>query len=118
MTPVEIRTVGIVGLGQMGAGIAQVCILAGIETVGREVTSELAERGRETAERYVNRGVDKGRLTGEERDAALARLTVTDDLSVLAKARSLRSGARPDLGKPGKPGKPGKDKKAGGPGPI
>jgi hypothetical protein len=44
-----------------------------------------------------------------------------DDLSVLAKARSLRSGTRPDLGKagkPGKPGKPGKDKKAGGPGPL
>jgi 3-hydroxybutyryl-CoA dehydrogenase len=97
MTPVEIRTVGIVGLGQMGAGIAQVCILAGIETVGREVTSELAERGRETAERYVNRGVDKGRLTGEERDAALARLTVTDDLSALASCDLVIEAAVEDL---------------------
>ncbi|MGH6892235.1 MAG: FecR family protein [Dongiaceae bacterium] len=41
------------------------------------------------------------------------------DLSVLAKARSLHSGARPDLGRPGKPGKgPDKDKKPGGPGPL
>ena len=41
----EIRTVGVVGLGTMGAGIAQVCVQAGVETVGREVTPELAERG-------------------------------------------------------------------------
>jgi len=51
-------------------------------------------------------------LAGALANAADAGL---DDLSVLAKARSLRSGTRPDLGKPGKPGK---DKKAGGPGPI
>ena len=37
----EIRTVGVVGLGAMGAGIAQLCVEAGVETVGREVTAEL-----------------------------------------------------------------------------
>ena len=68
----------------MGAGIAQVCIQAGVETVGREVTDELGERARERIAHYLGRGVEKGRLTAEERDAALARLTTTTELSDLA----------------------------------
>jgi 3-hydroxybutyryl-CoA dehydrogenase len=81
---VEIGTVGIVGLGTMGAGIAQVCTQAGVETVGREVTPELAERGRATIEGYLARGVEKGRLTQEDMDAALGRLTLTTELADLA----------------------------------
>ena len=80
----EIQRVGVVGLGTMGAGIAQVCIQAGVETVGREVTDELGERARERIAHYLGRGVEKGRLTVEERDAALARLTTTTELSDLA----------------------------------
>jgi 3-hydroxybutyryl-CoA dehydrogenase len=80
---VEIRTVGVVGLGTMGAGIAQVCIQAGVDAVGREVTPELAERGRATIERYLTRGVEKGRLTQDEMDAALGRLRLTTDLDEL-----------------------------------
>ena len=80
----EIQRVGVVGLGTMGAGIAQVCIQAGVETVGREVTDELGERARERIAHYLSRGVEKGRLTAEERDAALARLTTTTELSDLA----------------------------------
>ena len=73
----DVRKVGVVGLGTMGAGIAQLCVQAGLETVGREVTAELAERGRATIEHYLRRGVEKGRLTPEELDAALARLSLT-----------------------------------------
>ena len=80
----EIRKVGVVGLGTMGAGIAQVCVQAGVETVGREVTPELAERGRATIERYLARGVEKERLTQDEMDAALGRLTLATDLQELA----------------------------------
>ena len=80
----EIRKVGVVGLGTMGAGIAQVSVQAGHETVGREVTDEFGERGRATIDRYLTRGVEKGRLSQEERDAALARLTLTTELSDLA----------------------------------
>ena len=76
--------VGVVGLGTMGAGIAQISVTAGHETVGREVTMELAERGRATIERYLDRAVEKERLTSDERDAALARLTLTTDVSDLA----------------------------------
>jgi len=81
---VEIRKVGVVGLGTMGAGIAQVCVQAGFETVGREISKELCDRARETIGHYLARGVDKGRLSAEERDAALARLTLTTALDDLA----------------------------------
>jgi 3-hydroxybutyryl-CoA dehydrogenase len=76
--------VGVVGLGTMGAGIAQVSVTAGHETVGREVTMELAERGRGTIQSYLGRAVEKERLSAEERDAALARLTLTTDIADLA----------------------------------
>jgi len=81
---VEIRRVGVVGLGTMGAGIAQVCVQAGFETVGREVSAELGERGRTTIDRYVTRGVERGRLTADEREAALGRLSLTTELGDLA----------------------------------
>jgi len=81
---VDIRKVGVVGLGTMGAGIAQVSVQSGFETIGREVEPELGERGRATIERYLARGVEKGRLSGDERDAALGRLTLTTDLADLA----------------------------------
>jgi 3-hydroxybutyryl-CoA dehydrogenase len=81
---VEVRKVGVVGLGTMGAGIAQVSVTAGYDTVGREVSDELAERGRATIERYLARGVEKGRMTPDERDAALGRLRLTTELSDLA----------------------------------
>jgi 3-hydroxybutyryl-CoA dehydrogenase len=81
---VEIRSVGVVGLGTMGAGIAQVCVQAGVDVVGREVSDELAERGRATVERYLARGVEKGRLAQGEMDAALGRLRLTTELEDLA----------------------------------
>jgi 3-hydroxybutyryl-CoA dehydrogenase len=76
--------IGVVGLGTMGAGIAQVSVQSGFETIGREVTRELGERGRATIDRYLTRGVEKGRLSEEERDAALGRLTLTTELADLA----------------------------------
>ena len=80
----EIRKVGVVGLGTMGAGIAQVSVQSGFDTVGREVSDELGERGRSTIERYLARGVEKGRLSEGEKEAALGRLTLTTDLGELA----------------------------------
>ena len=77
---------GVVGLGTMGAGIAQVCVQAGFETIGREVSDELGDRARATIEHYLARGVEKGRLTEEEQAAALGRLTTTTELADLADA--------------------------------
>jgi 3-hydroxybutyryl-CoA dehydrogenase len=80
----EIQRVGVVGLGAMGAGIAQLCVEAGIDTVGREVSLEVAEQGRDRIAHFLTRKVDKGRLEQGARDAAVARLTITDDLADLA----------------------------------
>jgi 3-hydroxybutyryl-CoA dehydrogenase len=68
----------------MGAGIAQVSLQSGFETIGREVSGELGERGRATIDRYLTRGVEKGRLSENERDDALGRLTLTTELAELA----------------------------------
>ena len=80
----EVRKVGVVGLGTMGAGIAQVSVHAGFETIGREVNHELAARGRGTIEHYLGRAVEKERMSADERDAALGRLTTTTELGDLA----------------------------------
>jgi 3-hydroxybutyryl-CoA dehydrogenase len=79
-----IRRVGVVGLGTMGAGIAQVSAQGGFETIGREVSEELCGRARGTIEHYVGRAVEKGKVTPKERDAALGRLTFTTNLADLA----------------------------------
>ena len=80
----EIRTVGVVGLGTMGAGIAQIAALAGNDVVGREVSDELGRRARGRVEHFVGRAVEKGRLDASERDAALGRLRTTTELADLA----------------------------------
>ncbi|MGH3104809.1 MAG: 3-hydroxyacyl-CoA dehydrogenase family protein [Gaiellaceae bacterium] len=80
----EIGKVGVVGLGAMGAGIAQLCIEAGVETVGREVTAELGEGAREKIAHFLTRKVEKGTLEQAERDAAVERLTLTTDVGDLA----------------------------------
>jgi 3-hydroxybutyryl-CoA dehydrogenase len=94
MTP---QKVGVVGLGTMGAGIAQVSVQAGFHTVGREISEELAQRGRATIERYLNRGVEKGRLSESERDGALERLTLTTELADLADCDLVIEAALEDL---------------------
>jgi 3-hydroxybutyryl-CoA dehydrogenase len=80
----DIRTVGIVGLGTMGAGIAQVCVEAGFDTVGREVESSLGEKARAQIDHFLTRKVEKGRLEADAKDAALARLSLTTELERLA----------------------------------
>jgi hypothetical protein len=80
----EVRSIGVVGLGAMGAGIAQLAVEAGSDTVGREVTAELGERAKGQIRHVLTRKVEKGQRTQEERDAALGRLSLTTDLADLA----------------------------------
>ena len=79
----EIGTVGVVGLGTMGAGIAQIALLAGNEVVGREVSEELNERARGRIEHFLGRAVEKGKLEAADRDAALSRLRTTTEVGGL-----------------------------------
>lgn len=84
MTGPEIRRIGVVGLGAMGAGIAQLAIEAGYETVGREVTDDLGEKALERVAHFLRRKVDKEQMTGDAREAALARFSLTTELCALA----------------------------------
>ena len=80
----EVKRVGVVGLGAMGAGIAQLCLEAGVDTVGREVSAELGEKARDRIGHFLTRKVEKGRLEQEARDAALERLALTTEVADLA----------------------------------
>jgi 3-hydroxybutyryl-CoA dehydrogenase len=80
----EITKVGVVGLGTMGAGIAQVCVEAGYETVGRELVAEAGEDARGRIDHFLTRKVEKGQLGQEDKDAAVGRLGVTTELADLA----------------------------------
>jgi 3-hydroxybutyryl-CoA dehydrogenase len=72
--------VGVVGLGTMGAGIAQLCVEAGIDTVGREVTDELGARAKERIGHFLTRKVEKGQIDSFD----LERLSLTTELRDLA----------------------------------
>ena len=78
-----IDKIGVIGLGAMGAGIAQLAVEAGYETVGREVTAELGDRAAARIGHFLTRKVEKGLLGQADRDAAVARLSVTTELSGL-----------------------------------
>ena len=81
--------VGVLGAGVMGSGIAQVTATAGFPTVCYDVDPEALRRGREhvTTGRYgLERGVERSKLTREQADAALARLTFSDSFEEAAAA--------------------------------
>src|SRR5690349_2496672 len=78
------RRVGVVGLGTMGAGIAQLAIEAGLETIALEADAERATSARERIAHFLGRKVDKGQLDAGARDAALARLCLVSEPAELA----------------------------------
>jgi 3-hydroxybutyryl-CoA dehydrogenase len=80
----EVHKVGVVGLGAMGAGIAQLCVEAGVDTVGREVTAALGEKARDQIGHFLTRKVEKGQLEQAARDEAVGRLTLTTELDDVA----------------------------------
>ena len=78
-----VEKVGVVGLGTMGSGIAQLCVQAGVPTVACESTMELAERGRGMIEKQLARSVEKGRLSEEEKERTLGLLEPAADVGAL-----------------------------------
>lgn len=80
----DIQRVGVVGCGLMGSGIAEVCSRAGLDVIVREIDAAAAEAGQKRLTGSLDRGVRSGKLTEDERDAALARLTFSTDLGDMA----------------------------------
>ena len=78
-----IKKVGVVGCGLMGSGIAQVAAVAGFDTVVRDVSQPLLDRGRAGILKSLGRMVDKGTITSDARDASLARLRFVTELTEL-----------------------------------
>ena len=71
----EIKKVGILGCGTMGAGIAQVVAMAGYLTVAREPKADLLAKGMARIQKSLEKAVEKGKLDSAGKDKALSRLT-------------------------------------------
>jgi 3-hydroxybutyryl-CoA dehydrogenase len=84
MKPEDVRTVGIVGCGLMGSGIAEVVARAGAEVIFVEASDDLLTRGRERIEASLGRAVERSKITPQEREEALARIRGVVDLAGLA----------------------------------
>ncbi len=84
MTAAGIERVGVIGAGQMGGGIAEVCARAGAGVVVFDTTEALIDNGRDRMVKSLERAVTAGKITGDERDRALKNLTFTTALTDLA----------------------------------
>jgi len=82
----DVRTVGVVGCGLMGSGIAEVAARAGQDVVVLETSEELLQRGRGRIESSTGKAVERGRLTADDRDAVLGRIRGTTEVEDLAGA--------------------------------
>ena len=77
----EFKTVGVLGTGQMGAGIAQVAAEAGCKVLMADINREIAEKGKASIARILAKGVEKGKIDAKRRDEVLALLTPVDSVA-------------------------------------
>jgi 3-hydroxybutyryl-CoA dehydrogenase len=82
----DIKTVGVLGCGLMGAGIAQVCAAAGYKTIVREVEEGFLNKGLGRVQKFLGDGVEKGKVTAEAKEKTLANLSGTTRFEDLAGA--------------------------------
>jgi 3-hydroxybutyryl-CoA dehydrogenase len=79
MTDLPFQQVAVLGAGTMGAGIAQVCAQAGAQVALQDIQTAFVDRGLAGIRAFLQRGVDKGKVTAADRDAALQRIRTTTD---------------------------------------
>ena len=79
----SVKKVGVLGAGMMGAGIALVSAMAGIEVVLIDVSQEAADRGKAYSETYLDAGIKRGKATAEKKEKVLSAITATTDLEAL-----------------------------------
>ena len=79
----EIRKVGVLGGGLMGSGIAQVAAQSGMQTVVREVSDTVCQKAKSGIEKTLAKGIEKGKVTAEQRDACMSKLSFTVDVAAM-----------------------------------
>lgn len=80
-----VKTLGVVGAGQMGSGIAQVgSAVAGVDVVLMDASSEATDKAMKFMDKLLTRSVDKGKITAEDKDATLGRIRTTTSLEEVA----------------------------------
>ena len=82
----EIKTIGVVGAGTMGNGIAQVAAQMGAQVIMRDIKDEFVERGLKAIDRFLSKGVERGKLTPEQKAEIQGRIKGTTDMGELAAA--------------------------------
>ena len=80
----EVKTVGVVGAGQMGNGIAQVAAMSGLAVIMSDITEEFVQRGLKTITKILTKGVEKGKMSPADKDAVLGRIRTTVNLRDMA----------------------------------
>src|ERR1700674_858787 len=80
----HVRSVGVLGCGLMGSGIAQVCAAAGYKTIVREVDDVLLQKGLARIRKFLDEGVGKGKISEAAREAALSNLTGATTFAALS----------------------------------
>ena len=76
----EIKKVGVVGCGIMGSGIAQICAQSGYQVLVSETSNDLLTKGLASISSFLLKGVERGKITGRDRQAALNRIKGTIDI--------------------------------------
>src|ERR1700758_1847937 len=94
----SIKTVGIIGAGQMGAGIAHVCALAGYDVLLHDVSGERIEAGLQNVERNMSRQVGRGIISHDDMMAALKRIRPAQELQAVGKSDLAIEAATEDEG--------------------
>jgi 3-hydroxybutyryl-CoA dehydrogenase len=82
----EIKTFGVIGAGQMGAGIAQVAAMSGLDVIMNDIQTEFVEKGLEGIAKILNRSVEKGRMSEEDKNAVVGRIKTSVSLQDMASA--------------------------------
>ena len=82
----QIKTIGVVGAGQMGNGIAQVAAMSGLAVIMSDINENLVQRGLQTIAKVLDKGIDKGKVSPGEKAAALERIRTTVNLGDMAAA--------------------------------
>jgi 3-hydroxybutyryl-CoA dehydrogenase len=92
----DVKRVGVIGCGVMGAGIVEVSARAGLDVVYLEATPDLVERGRQRLEASLGRALERGAIAEEERRAALERVRGTTSIDDLSDAELILEAATED----------------------